>query len=73
MAIKKGRGWHGDEAAHQKAGSKGGNATAKSQDKEFYARIGAKGGALSGGNFKHDPKRAAAAGKRGGQKRGKAK
>ncbi len=73
MATKPGRGWHGDKAAHQKAGSAGGLATAKTQSKDFYSRIGAKGGALSGGNFKHDPKRAATAGKRGGQNRGKVK
>ena len=73
MAIKTGRGWRGDKAAHRKAGSAGGQATAKTQGRAFYSRIGAKGGALSGGNFKHDPKRAAAAGRRGGQKRWKTK
>ena len=73
MVTKTGRGWRGDKVAHQKAGSKGGNATAKTQGREFYSRIGAKRGALSGGNFKHNPKRAAAAGRRGGQKRWKTK
>jgi general stress protein YciG len=73
MATKKGRGWHGDKSAHRKAGSAGGQATAKTQDKEFYSRIGAKGGSQSGGNFKHNPKRAVAAGKQGAQKRWKAK
>jgi general stress protein YciG len=73
MAIKKGRGWHGDKAAHQNAGSKGGLATAQTHGKDFYSKIGSVGGKISGGNFKHDPKKAAVAGRRGGQKRWKAK
>ena len=73
MATKKGRGWRGDKAAHQKAGSKGGLATAQTHGKDFYSTIGTKGGALSGGNFKNDPRRAVAAGKRGSQKRWKTK
>jgi uncharacterized protein len=73
MATKKGRGWHGDANSHKRTGSLGGKATAKAHGKDFYARIGSSGGKISGGNFKHDPKRAAAAGKRGSQKRWKAK
>ena len=69
MAIKKGRGWHGDKAAHRKAGSKGGNATAKSQGKDYFATIGVTGGTLSGGNFKHNLKLAKKAGRRSVQKR----
>ncbi|HYT41676.1 MAG TPA: general stress protein [Methylomirabilota bacterium] len=73
MTTKKGRGWRGDKVAHQKAGSKGGNTTAKTQGREFYSRIGAKGGALSGGNFKHNIELAKKAGRRSGQKRRKEK
>src|SRR6266536_3933966 len=69
MAIKKGRGWQGDKAAHRKAGSKGGNATAKSQGKDYFATIGVTGGTLSGGNFKHNIKMAKKAGRRSVQKR----
>jgi len=72
MATQKGRGWHGDPESHKKAGSEGGKATAKFHGSSFYARIGSAGGKISGGNFKHDPNRAAA-GKRGGQKRWKTK
>src|SRR5947208_15695127 len=54
MAIKKGRGWRGDKAEHQIAGSKGGKATARTHGKDFYARIGSRGGKISGGNFKNN-------------------
>lgn len=65
----KGRGWHGDPQGHRKAGQKGGKQTAKTHDESFYSEIGRKGGRVSSGNFKFDPKRAALAGQRGGRSR----
>ena len=38
-------------------------------DPEGHRRAGRKGGRVSSGNFKNDPKRASIAGQRGGQKR----
>ncbi len=69
MATKTGRGWRGDKLAHREAGSAGGQATAKTQGRAHFSRIGTKGGALSGGNFKHNIELAKKAGKRSVQKR----
>lgn len=69
MAKTKGRGWHGDQAGHKKAGQKGGMATARSHDSQFYSEIGRKGGQASTGNFKKNPERARIAGQRGGRAR----
>lgn len=66
---KRGRGWHGDSAGHAKAGKKGGQQTAKTHDESFYSEIGRRGGRVSPGNFKNDPRRAALAGQRGGRSR----
>jgi general stress protein YciG len=71
MAIKQGRCWHGDKTAHQKTGSIGGKATAKTQGLDFFAKIGAKGGTLSRGNFKNNLVLASEAGRRSAQKRWK--
>lgn len=71
MATKKGSGWHGDRAAHQRTGSIGGNTTAKNHGKEFYAKIGSKGGKISGGNFKNNTELARRAGRKGGKAKGK--
>ena len=73
MATKKGRGWHGDKAAHQKAGSVGGNATAENHGQVFYAKIGRSGGKISGGNFKNNLELAKKAGRQSVQKRLEAK
>lgn len=67
MTKSKGRGWHGDPDGHKKAGQKGGLATARSHDSSFYSQIGSKGGRASTGNFKNDPERARAAGRKGGR------
>ena len=68
---KKGRGWHGDQKNHQRAGAKGGNATVNNQGNDFYARIGRSGGKISGGNFKNNRALASRAGKIGGLAKGK--
>ena len=75
MAIKKGkgRGWHGDKAAHSRAGSLGGKATAKNHGKDFFAKIGSSGGKISGGNFKNNTELASRAGRKGGKAKGKRK
>jgi general stress protein YciG len=69
---KPGRGWHGNAAAHQAAGKKGGSATAATYGHSFYSMIGRKGGSVSGGNFARDPKKAQIIGRQGGKKRSKA-
>lgn len=69
MATKKGRGWHGDADGHQKAGQKGGQATARTHGQDFYSSIGRKGGSVSGGNFANNPQRARDAGRKGGRAR----
>lgn len=74
MAAKKrtgGKGWHGDAKGHAKAGRKGGQATAKTHGEDFYRKIGAKGGKVSPGNFRFNPKRAREAGRKGGKARGR--
>lgn len=75
MAAKKrtdrGKGWHGDTKGHAKAGRKGGQATAKTHGEDFYRKIGAKGGKVSPGNFRFNPKRAREAGRKGGRARGR--
>ena len=71
MAIKKGRGWHGDKAAHSRAGSLGGKATAKTHGTDFFAKIGSSGGKISGGNFKNNRELARRAGKKGGSVKAK--
>jgi len=71
MTTKKGRGWHGDKAAHKEAGSKGGKETARTQGNDFYARIGSKGGKISGGNFKNNKELAIRAGRKGGSAKAK--
>jgi len=71
MAIKKGRGWHGDTNSHKRTGSLGGKATAKIHGKDFYARIGSRGGKISGGNFKNNRELARRAGKKGGSVKAK--
>nr|WP_318782752.1 general stress protein [Halomonas colorata] len=53
--------------SREEAGKKGGEATSKNHDKEFYEDIGHKGGQKSGGNFANDPERASEAGKKGGE------
>jgi len=65
--TKKGRGWHGDLTGHQKAGRKGGLATAATYGNNFYRKIGRKGGRVSGGNFAQNPTKAQIVGKKGGQ------
>lgn len=65
----KGRGWHGDAAGHARAGRLGGQTTAEEYGAEFYHEIGRKGGSVSSGNFKNDPKRASLAGRKGGKAR----
>lgn len=67
VSASKGRGWHGDSERHRKAGSLGGQATLEGMGPEFYSQIGRRGGSVSPGNFKNDPKRASIAGKRGGK------
>lgn len=69
MKKGKGKGWHGDPMGHARAGKKGGQATASTHDETFYSEIGRKGGRVSPGNFANNPKRAAAAGRRGGLSR----
>ena len=62
----KGQGWHGDPQGHADAGSKSSgnkNAAANLTDEDR-----AKGGSMSGGNFKNDPQRASEAGEEGGSK-----
>nr|WP_222845172.1 general stress protein [Halomonas nanhaiensis] len=53
--------------SREEAGKKGGEATSKTHDKEFYEDIGHQGGQKSGGNFANDPERASEAGKKGGE------
>ena len=53
----------------KKAGRKGGIATASSHGEDFYAKIGKKGGKVSGGNFARNPERAKEAGRKGGQRK----
>ncbi|HSX00852.1 MAG TPA: general stress protein [Candidatus Saccharimonas sp.] len=53
----------------QEAGRKGGEATARTHDRGFYEEIGREGGQKSPGNFRNDPERASAAGRKGGQAR----
>lgn len=65
-----GRGWRGDSEGHAKAGEKGGLVTAR-KGTQFYRAIGSKGGRVSPGNFKNNPRRASEAGRKGGQARGK--
>lgn len=68
--VKKGRGWHGDPAAHARVGRMGGKATAQEYgDSSFYHDIGSIGGKVSSGNFKNNPQRAKEAGKKGGKSR----
>lgn len=69
--IIKGRGWHGDSKRHAIAGRKGGRATARTHGEGFYRKIGSKGGKMSPGNFKFNPKRAREAGRKGGRARGR--
>ena len=63
MVTKKGRGWRGDKAAHSRAGSLGGKATAKTHGTDFFAKIGSSGGKISGGNFKNNTELARRAGR----------
>lgn len=67
----RGKGWHGDPRGHAKAGRKGGQATAKTHGEDFYRKIGAKGGKVSPGNFRFNPRRAREAGRKGGRARGR--
>lgn len=72
MAIR-GRGWHGDSAGHRKAGTAGGRKTSQTHGRDFYQKIGRKGGQSSPGNFKNNPERAREAGRKGGKARSKAR
>lgn len=55
----------------QEAGRKGGEATARSHDSDFYREIGSEGGKASSGSFDNDRERASEAGRKGGQQRGR--
>jgi general stress protein YciG len=62
----KGRGWHGDPQGHARAGSQSsGNPNAAMN---LSREDRAKGGSMSGGNFKNDPERARRAGRKGGSR-----
>ncbi len=64
----RGRGWHGDSRGHAEAGRLGGQVTARTQNETFYSEIGRKGGRISPGNFKNNPKRAQQVGRIGGSR-----
>lgn len=61
-----------DEAKQREIARKGGASVPNhersfSKNRDLAVTAGRKGGHESGGNFKHDPKRAAEAGRKGGQ------
>ena len=65
-----GRGNHGNPQQHKDAGKLGGEATAKTHDKEFYEGIGRDGGNASSGQFKAGDKRTEDAARKGGEASG---
>lgn len=69
----KGRGWHGNSQGHRAAGKAGGQKTSETHGRDFYKKIGKKGGQSSPGNFKNNPQRAREAGRKGGKARAKAR
>lgn len=61
----RGRGWYGDSQGHAKAGSQSSGNPYAARNLTLADRK--KGGKMSGGNFKNDPKRAREAGRKGGE------
>jgi uncharacterized protein len=53
----------------QEAGRRGGERTKAKHGANFFAQIGRQGGRVSSGNFRNDPERAKAAGRKGGMAR----
>jgi general stress protein YciG len=52
-ARSKGRGWRGDSYRHAEVGSAGGKITKTRYGREFYQKIGKKGGKVSSGRVRH--------------------